>query len=409
MQTKTINDGINAVIDYYKEFRASDTVRSCIKACGIIQSYYNEHSKTDYHPNINEEIRNRIRENRVVLGHGDCRAIFRILGMLDDYYNSRPYREKYPFVGRYKHLLQPAYQQLAEDFRESLTVAENTVPVVYSVARDFFYYLQESEILDMSKIQHDTLYEFLLWEYPNRKGSMNYVAYVLRMICDYLNKNGFQQVTNDFLPFSLPSSRKKVYPAFCQEDMKKILSQPDTSKPAGKRDYAVLVLASVTAMRAVDIANLKLPDIRWKEMTVDFIQRKTGNTVSLPLDNRAASAVSDYILNGRPKADNSYVFLTETTPFRKLSDKSSVANILIKYVKQAGIDKTSRDGKSFHAFRRNMGIWLLEAAVDPELISQILGHQSRDVLKNYLPIATSKLDICALSFEGIQVRTEVYQ
>lgn len=191
--------------------------------------------------------------------------------------------------------------------------------------------------------------------------------------------------------------------------MGNILSQPDKSTPSGKRDYAILFLTSVTGMRAIDIANLKLTDLHWKEMNIHFIQHKTRNGISLPLDSRAALAVSDYILNGRPESDSPYVFLTEAMPFRKLNDTSSVANIFIKHAKRAGIEKSPHDGKSFHAFRRSMGIWLLDTSANPELISQILGHQSRDVLKQYLPLSASKLSICALDFEGIEVQSEVYR
>ena len=116
-------------------------------------------------------------------------------------------------------------------------------------------------------------------EYKDHTGCMNNVIYVLRLICVFLKGKGFQKVPEDLLPFSLPTSRKKVYPAFNTDDMKNILSQPDKSTPSGKRDYAVLILASLTEMRAIDIANLKLADIHWKEMKIHFIQHKTGNGI----------------------------------------------------------------------------------------------------------------------------------
>lgn len=412
MQPKTIVAGITAVIEYCRKFRTDDTTRRYEKACNIIQTYYEMSGQAYYSADFNDEIRNHLYDesnNHVISGYPEYRYVFRALGMLDDYYDGKPFHDKYPFVSRYKHQLQPIYQQLAEEFIDSLSVTKNTVPVIYSIARDFFYYIQQLELSNMNCIRQETLYAFMMQEYQDHKGCMNNVVYVLRLMCVFLNQKGFQQVPTDLLPFALPPSRRKVYPAFSSEDMGKILSQPDTSTPSGKRDYAVLILASVTGMRAIDIANLKLADIQWKEMTIRFIQHKTGNGVSLPLNYKAAFAVSNYILNGRPEADSSYVFLTESKPFYKLSDKSSIANILNKYAKQAGIEKLPRDGKSFHAFRRNMGIWLLDTSSDPELISQILGHQSRDVLKRYLPLTTSKLRICALDFEGIQVQTEVYR
>lgn len=412
MQSQTIAEGLTAIIEYCREIRTNDTIRMYEKACNTIRACYEKSGQTCYNVGINNEIRNHFcgseQKNKSTIRYQSHRYLFRTLGMLDDYYNGHPFRDKYPFISRYKHQLQPVYQQLAEEFKESLTVRKNTVPALYSIARDFLYYVQQLELSDMNNICNDTFYGFMMQEYQDHKGSMNNVIYVLRLICVFLKGKGFQKVPENLLPFSLPTSRKKVYPAFNSNDMKNILLQPDKSTPSGKRDYAVLILASLTGMRAIDIANLKLVDLHWKEMKIHFIQHKTGNGVSLPLEPKAALAVSDYILNGRPKSGSPYVFLTEAKPFRKLSDKSSIANILTKHAKRAGIEKSPYDGKSFHAFRRSMAIWLLDTSSNPELISQILGHQGRDVLKRYLPLSVSKLSMCALDFEGIEVQTEVY-
>lgn len=409
MQSNSITEGINAVIDYSREFREETTVRKYEKACIIIQGFYEEQGLVRYSFELNDEIRCGYCRAESISGYTICRYVFRTLGMLDDYFGGRGFRDKYSFVSRYKRLLNSAYQQLVEEFAKSLTVKESSVAVICSIARDFFYYFQESGISALGEIRQEMLYEFMMWEYRDHKGSMGNVVYVVRSIIAFLEGRGILRAPIKLLPFSLPESKRAVYPAFSYEDMERILAQPDTGTVSGKRDYAVLILASVTGIRAVDIANLKLIDIQWQDMCINFIQSKTGKGLSLPLENRAALALSDYILNGRPKAGSPYVFLTESEPYRKLSNKSSVANILNKHIKRSGVEKVPRDGKTFHAFRRCMGSWLLDTSAGPELISQILGHQSQDSLKSYLPITTSKLGICALSFDGIEVQAEVYQ
>ena len=315
----------------------------------------------------------------------------------------------YPVVSRYKHQLEPFYQAIAEDFKDRLIVKKNTVPMLYSIARDFFFYLQQLKISDLSTIYHETIYNFLMQEYKDHRGCMNNVMYVVRLICEHLRNKGFHNVPAELLPFALAPSRKRVLPAFNRTDIENVILSPDTETPAGKRGSAILMLASVTGIRAIDIANLKLTDINWREMTIYFVQHKTGYGLSLPLDSSAAAAVADYILNGRPDIESPYVFLTEVAPYRKLNDKSSVSNILNKHVKMAGIEKKSYDGKTFHAFRRSMGVWLLDTSSSPEMISQILGHRDKDVIKRYLPLDASKLSICALGFDAIPVQSEVYR
>lgn len=412
MQTRPIAEGIEAVMKFCNDFRSPETVKKYSKACNMILTFYEEYQQTSYDANVNNQIRYGLQlfhKERKSLKYCEDRYTFRVLGMLDDYYVGHPFKEKYPAVSRYKHQLGPYYQNLAEEFRSSLAVKENTVSMLYSIARDFFYHLQQQQVTDLATVHQENLYDFLRIEYKDHQGCMNNVTYVLRLICEYFRNKGFQNFPLELMPFSLSPSKTKILPSFERKDMENILAQPDINTPAGKRDYAILMLASVTGIRAIDIANIKLVDLDWKEMNIHFIQHKTGFGLSLPLVASAAAAVADYILNARPEADSPYIFLTKVAPYRKLSDKSSVANVLNKYIKLAGIEKNRNDGKSFHAFRRSMGLWLLDTASSPEMISQILGHHSKNVLKRYLPLNPSKLSICALGFDGIQVQSEVYR
>jgi len=309
----------------------------------------------------------------------------------------------------YKHILAPFYEEQAELFRSSLTQIPLTILGIYSIARDFFYVLQQNNQDDFSTITHEDIYAFLRFEYTDHKGCMGNVIYTTRLLCEYLRSKGYQNVPSELLPFALPPSRKKVLPSFRIAELKAILEQPDRTTSAGKRDYAILMLASVTGLRSVDIANMKLTDIHWAEKTIQIVQHKTGISLTLPLDQKAGAALADYIPHGRPNTDQPYVFLTTRKPHRKYNDKSSISDVLNKYTRQAGIPKTPWDGKSFHAFRRTMGSWLLNSESDPEMIAQILGHSNKKVLTRYLPFDPPSLRICAIGLDTIPVRSEVYR
>lgn len=412
MQTIYLNDGVSAIMKFCSDNRIAETVASYTHACSTLSKLYKERGLETFDYVLNNELKKNIKakiERFSLNGFSEERYLFRTLCMLEDYFSGNPFKDKYPLVSRYKLSLEPFYEEWAESFRGSLNTGILTVPVIYSIARDFFYYLQKKEIVDFSIIRQDIIYDFLQVEYLDHKGCMGNVMYVARLLCKFLYSKGFRNVPTELLPFALPPSRKKVLPSFERSDMKSILEEPDTVTPIGKRDYAILMLASVTGIRAIDIANLKLTDINWIELSMHIIQHKTGFGLSLPLDKEAASAVADYILHGRPDTELPYIFLTEVKPYRKLSDKSSVANVLNKYAKLSGIEKAARDGKSFHAFRRSLGTWLLDSGSVPETISQILGHHSKDVLQRYLPLSTDKLTICALGLDDISIKSEVYR
>lgn len=412
MRNQLLTNGIDAVMKFCNDNRTPDTTRKYHEACDAIKKIYSEYSMEHYDEDLTEKTllatKDRLNGCAPTAFPAD-RYLFRTLCMLRDYFNGRPFKDKYPLVSRYKHELEPFFEEWAEGFKASLSNKPLTIPVLYSIARDFFNYLQLQKMKDFNCISQDSIYAFLQYEYSDHKGCMGNVMYVTRLLCEYLLNRGYTNIPLELLPFALPPSRKKVLPSFNNSDMESILNKPKRDDAVGKRDYAILMLASVTGLRAIDIANLRLNDINWTELTIHLVQHKTGFGLALPLDAEAASAVADYIIHGRPDIELPYVFLTEVMPCRKLNDKSSVANILNKYTKLSGIDKSAHDGKSFHAFRRSMGSWLLNSNSEPEMISQILGHHSRDVLKRYLPLDVSSQRICAIGFEEIPVRSEVYR
>ena len=137
-----------------------------------------------------------------------------------------------------------------------------------------------------------------------------------------------------------------------------------------------------------------------------LVQHKTGTPIGLPIPEEVVESIDDYVNDGRPDATSEFIFLTHARPFRKLSDVSSVRNILLKQLKKSQLGYTAKTGRGFHVFRRTMGKWLLGASVNPEMISQVLGHRDGEVLKRYLPLTPDSLRDCSLGFEFAPLRTE---
>ena len=406
-----INDCIDGVMDFCRKNRSPKTISCYQTACDFISHAYEKHSITAYDRHLHEELlqasRSRLLDGNSLSKRFD-RYLFRVLSMIQDYYSETPFREKYFVTGRFKHSLSPVFETMAEKFRSSLKQKPQTIPVLYSIARDFFYYLQGLGIDDFSKITQETIYGFLMEEYKDHCGCMVNVCYVIRLLIDFLQAQGYENIPSGLMAFSIPPTRRRVLPALEAGDIESIISSIDRSTVSGKRNYAILMLAASTGLRSIDIANLCLQDINWEALTICLIQHKTSAGLSLPLDAGVAAAIADYILNARPDVESPFVFMTECRPYRKLSDKSSVSNVFNKYVKLSGIDKKPFDGKSFHAIRRTMGSWLLKSGASPEMISQILGHQDKTVLKRYLPVEQESMRICALDFSGISLKSEVY-
>lgn len=221
---------------------------------------------------------------------------------------------------------------------------------------------------------------------------LNSAIYSVRLFLRSLFESN---LTDHDLSLSLPefaASRKMFHEGFAGDELSRLLEQPDRTSAIGKRDYAMIVLAAQSGLRACDIVRLDLSSIHWRARRIHLIQHKTGEPLSLPLEPESGNAIADYILNGRPKTKIPTVFLCHTGAVRPLN-ASSASGIVAKYMKFAGIPAKRR---AFHALRRTFGTRLLQNGVSFELIQQLLGHRSMDSMKPYLSIDERGLKMCAL-------------
>jgi integrase len=236
---------------------------------------------------------------------------------------------------------------------------------------------------------------------------MGNVLLSMRLFFKYLNENRISDLKAEMVLQKPARPRKKVLPCFSREEVEYIFSQINKNTAEGKRDYAILYLASHTGLRSADIINLKLTDIDWRKDEICIVQRKTGKTLVLPLEADTGKVIADYILSGRPNTESPHIFIRSVAPYTKLSNNGTGMNIIKKYRCRTGTAYSAGDGKGFHALRRSMGTWMLEAGVPLPTISQVLGHHDLDSTKPYLSLHYMALAECALSLHGIETEMEV--
>jgi site-specific recombinase XerD len=328
--------------------------------------------------------------------------------LLEGYFTTRQIQARYSYGTRYRFQLGHHYELLLNSFVSSLDMSTSSRKCCESISREFFYFMKTHGIESAKQITQKDIQQYITENagaYTSRIGSF---LWALRKLVGYLKNAIDVDITDQVVSLKGRRSRRRVFPAFTDDEMTAILTQPDLETAMGKRDYAVILLASYTGFRSVDIANMKLQDINWLEKTVTVVQRKTGIPNSLPLEQEVLTAIANYILNGRAETTSDNLFITAVPPYRPLSIGSSVGNILKKHMKQAGITHNPWDGKGFHAIRRRMGMCLLEASIPIEMISQVLGHTEMDSAKHYLPMNTGQLGICAIGFSDIPIIGGVY-
>lgn len=407
-----LQEGFKAVCDFLDSLKQSrDSKSRYMRAFNDISGYYASRQITEYSPDINAEYRSSLlsRYDSGDISTKKYNLFSRLSFMLDSYYAGKPIALRYSRGKRFKVQLQERFQIKVDEFENFLTrkISLITIPGYVSVARDFFFYLQEHRLEDLKSLRDEDMIDFIISCHECRPASMNNVCCAVRRIIEFLHSYGCN-VSIDNVSYRAAPNRRVIYSALDDDELATILDVPKRDTPMGKRDYAVLLLASFTGLRAIDIANLRFCNYEPEQRTIHLIQHKTGSPIGLPIPQEVVDAIDDYTRNGRPNVDNEYIFLTIGRPYRKLSDTSTVRNILLRQLKNSDLGYTPGTGRGFHVFRRTMGKWLLGASVNPEMISQVLGHRDGEVLKRYLPLAPDAMRECALDFDTAPLRSEVF-
>ncbi|MCA1696827.1 MAG: site-specific integrase [Actinobacteria bacterium] len=98
------------------------------------------------------------------------------------------------------------------------------------------------------------------------------------------------------------------------EEVGVVLGGVDRRTPAGKRDWAILLLLVTYGLRGREVAALTLDDIDWKRERLAVPARKAGHSTAFPLAASVGEALVDYLRNGRPQTEERRVFFRAVAP-----------------------------------------------------------------------------------------------
>jgi integrase len=282
-----------------------------------------------------------------------------------------------------------------QDYLAQKGKSNGTCELYSTISRQFLIYVQDELKMAVSNLQLANIHTAIVsMGRRYQKTSMRTVLSALRIFLSFLWLTGETRIN---LTAAVPSSgvrKVAVVPTLTLEEEVQLLNSIDRSTSLGKRNYAMVLLAIRTGLRSVDIVNLKLADINWRTNTISIIQQKNCRPLSLPLLPEVGNALTDYILQARPKSDEPHLFLKIFPPFTKLT---SCYNISRRIVDKLAIRQCRSQYKGFHLFRHSVASRMLKSEVNLSVISNVLGHGSPESSKVYLSTDGTQLKACALT------------
>lgn len=228
--------------------------------------------------------------------------------------------------------------------------------------------------------------------------SMSTILPILRSILKELHSMGRMEKDISGAVISATNKKRSVSSYISPADEELLIEQLNNRS---KRDKAIILLVLRLGLRDCDITCLTFNEIDWTNDRIIIAQKKTGKLLKLPLLPDVGNALLDYIKNERLKRKDGYkyIFLREQAPYNKLS---SVYNICSRLLLKLGITPINGNKKGVHLFRYSLVHKLLKAKVPHQVITDVLGHVSKESDKPYLSMEESMLRQCALDLSVIR-------
>ncbi|WP_227764564.1 site-specific integrase [Zhaonella formicivorans] len=358
----------------------NDTINNYRRKLNQLERYMIENDIVTYDPSVGQRFIDNYFSTHV-LSKGNRQYINTVIHRLDDYcvgeYQIQRKQELTPLPERYTTLMDAYLQKCRDDGNR-----ESTIIGKRYFLREFYCHLESLGCHDLRDADAAIIGRACLMQ-NNKDGWA-----VIRMFLRYLNCAGL--INHDFstiIPhfkraFRLPST-------YTEDEINRFEETIDTNSKIGKRDYAMLLLATRLGMRSGDIVNLTFSSLDFGNDTISITQEKTGEPLVLPMIPAVKTALADYLKNGRPESGQPYVFLRANAPFEKIT-ASVVRFETNKYFGKAGIDITDKKHGP-HVFRSSLASSMINHLVSYDVVRKILGHTDPDAVKHYARVDIERL------------------
>ena len=368
----------------YKRFSDFATVEGCTTLTDeIIDSYIADFARR--HDDGSKKSRKRIVE------------VHRLLDLLQDcVIHGAIFRHKLSS----RRYLEPYKEEMDafRSFAKEKGLSDASVERICHVLDKLISFILQRDIKSFSDLFPNDIKDFIKTLSGYSRKTMSTCMYSLRVFTCFLNESEInKRIDGSEIPRIKYVSRRSMPKIWSDDECKKVLSVVDTGTAKGKRDYAILMLAINVGMRQIDILNLRYENINWKDHTISYVQKKTGLSNRLYLDEATGWAIIDYIKNGRPdNCDCNYIFLRHASPYVPLE---SFYTTLTRYLKLADIHVNPETMHGMHSLRHSLASRMLRKDIPIGTIADIMGHANIQSTNDYLQIDTDHLRECALEVD----------
>jgi len=185
----------------------------------------------------------------------------------------------------------------------------------------------------------------------------------------------------------LPKSGLKLPDVLSVEEVRLLLSIPDTNTPTGSRDAAMIELLYAAGLRVSELINLKLQAVNMEAGFVRVFGKGSKERV-VPIGLFAKEKIDDYLKTARPlilkNIVSRYLFVARAG---KPMTRQGFWKLIKRYALKAGFNKRITP----HSLRHSFASHLLEGGADLRAVQLMLGHVDISTTQIYTHVAREHL------------------
>jgi site-specific recombinase XerD len=226
------------------------------------------------------------------------------------------------------------------------------------------------------------------------------VTTALRSFFRFLYERGKTAVDLAAVVPTVANWRQSTLPKFLEpKQVECLLKACNRATPAGRRDYAILLLLARLGLRAGEVAHMELDDIDWENGEL-MVRGKSVRHDRLPIPKDVGEALADYLCNVRPRCSSRMVFLRLRAPWQGFTDFTAVCNIVQRTFIRAGLHPECRGS---HLFRHSLATQMFRGGASLAEIGEVLRHQLPSTTEIYTKIDMTALRALALPWKGAEL------
>lgn len=261
----------------------------------------------------------------------------------------------------------------------------------------FASFMVNHEITNISLLKIENINNYLQTFSGYARSYIASTIHILKAFTSYAFENCVMD--KDFLnswPVVTVMKDRDIPKIFSADEIVRILKAVDCGNARGKRDFALLMLATHYGLRVSDVKALKFSNLDFVNNAIDIVQQKTKKPLHFRMLPEIGWALIDYIKNGRPKSDSENVFIRHVTPYDAFAYSDSLQQIIYRYALTAGVVTSKEQRCSMHMLRYSLASNLLLQDAPLHVVKDILGHAELNTTTIYTKIDIPQLKLCAL-------------